>query len=118
MKVLDIMSRSAADVIAERRRQIESEGWTAEHDDQHQHGELAHAAASYAYAAGLSDSRRASISGNFSIANNSVARELWPFETSWWKPTDRRRDLVKAGAFIVAEIDRLDRLAAAESSNG
>lgn len=29
----------------------------------------------------------------------------------WWKPKDRRRNLVKAGALIVAEIERLDRLA-------
>jgi hypothetical protein len=29
----------------------------------------------------------------------------------WWKPTNRRRDLVKAGALILAEIERLDRAA-------
>lgn len=27
----------------------------------------------------------------------------------WWKPTNRRRDLVKAAALILAEIERLDR---------
>jgi hypothetical protein len=36
----------------------------------------------------------------------------WPWEDKWWKPKDRRRDLVRAGALIVAEIERLDRLAA------
>ncbi|MNC99215.1 hypothetical protein D3C83_174210 [compost metagenome] len=33
----------------------------------------------------------------------------WPWEGCWWKPTGRRRDLVKAGALILAEIERLDR---------
>lgn len=35
--------------------------------------------------------------------------EVWPWDESWWKPTNRRRDLVKAGALILAEIERLDR---------
>lgn len=107
---------ATSSVLEERRRQIMVEGWTPEHDDQHERGELALAAATYAYAAGLSDRRRANISGNFSLANNSVARELWPFETIWWKPTDRRRDLVKAAALLLAEIERLDRLAAVNPS--
>lgn len=33
----------------------------------------------------------------------------WPWNGRWWKPTNRRRDLIKAGALIVAEIERLDR---------
>ena len=36
------------DVAAERKRQIEVEGWTAEHDDYHPPGELAQAGACYA----------------------------------------------------------------------
>ena len=28
---------------------------------------------------------------------------------AWFKPTTPRRDLVKAGALIIAEIERLDR---------
>lgn len=37
----------------------------------------------------------------------------WPWEPGWWKPgkgnsyADRVRELVKAGALIAAEIDRL-----------
>ena len=34
-----------------------------------------------------------------------------------WKPTDRRRDLVKAGALILAEIERLDRAACKAARN-
>ncbi|MFH7191305.1 hypothetical protein ACHWGL_30855, partial [Klebsiella pneumoniae] len=42
----------AADVLAERRRQVEAEGWSPEHDDAHGRGEIARAACSYAYEAG------------------------------------------------------------------
>lgn len=36
---------------------------------------------------------------------------LWPhsWASCWFKPTNRRRDLVKAAALLIAEIDRLDR---------
>lgn len=40
--------------------------------------------------------------------------EVWPWDESWWKPTTPRRDLVKAAALILAEIERLDRMAAAK----
>ena len=36
-------------------------------------------------------------------------RRWWPWSLDWWKPKDPRRDLVRAGALIVAEIERLDR---------
>lgn len=35
----------------------------------------------------------------------------WPWDASWWKPNARRRNLVKAGALILAEIERIDRAA-------
>jgi hypothetical protein len=37
-----------AEIIAERRRQVDTEGWTEEHDDKHNGGELARAGACYA----------------------------------------------------------------------
>jgi hypothetical protein len=37
--------------------------------------------------------------------------DLWPWHDDWWKPKDRRRDLIRAAALIVAEIERLDRAA-------
>ena len=30
----------------------------------------------------------------------------WPWALNWWKPKDRRRDLIRAGALIVAELER------------
>jgi len=96
------VTAAARDVMAERQRQVEAEGWTPEHDDQHDKGEMARAGAGYAYHAGLSDEQRA-----------KGLPQGWPagWAFSWWKPSDRRRDLVKAGALILAEIERLDRAA-------
>lgn len=79
-------------ILAERRRQIEEEGWTAEHDSQHGHGELANAAAAYAL---------------HSTGDGLTAREIWPFDWEWWKPRAPIDDLVRAGALIAAEIDRI-----------
>lgn len=92
--------RRGVDLIAaERQRQIDAEGWTPEHDDEHGCGELAAAAACYATEAWmpLTESHRNPPPG-------------WPWEPEWWKPTgDAIGDLVKAGALIAAEIDRLKR---------
>ncbi len=88
------------DIAAERRRQVEAEGWTPEHDDQHATGELACAAGCYAIHAGLPDRAR---------VPKGYAPQDWPWSVSWWKPKDRRRDLIRAAALIVAEIERLDR---------
>ena len=94
------------EIAAERRRQIEAEGWTPEHDDTHRFGEMARAAAFYALHAGWSQHPRATGWPTFPPGS-------WPFEDEWWKPKDPRRDLVRAAALIVAEIERLDRAALA-----
>lgn len=88
------MTDATRDVLAERRRQVEAEGWTSEHDGLHSTQELAFAAACYATADA-----------------GDPPPAVWPWRLSWWKPTDRRRNLVKAGALILAEIERLDRAA-------
>ncbi|EOZ5946380.1 TPA: ead/Ea22-like family protein [Escherichia coli] len=87
---------AAADVLAERKRQVTAEGWTPGHDDEYEHGELADAAGCYALSSEL-----------FDCAGEPP--RPWPWPDEWWKPTNRRRDLVKAGALILAEIERLDR---------
>ena len=89
------------DVQVERRRQVEAEGWTPEHDDEHNGGELADAAGCYALsAAGWS---------------TYAARERWPWPLEWWKPSTARRDLVKACSLALAEIERLDRAGISQS---
>lgn len=87
------------DIRRERERQQRQEGWTQEHDDTHQGGELAVAASCYAHPRQYRDPR---VNTPFD----------WPWESDWWKPTDRRRDLIKAATLLVAEIERLDRKAA------
>lgn len=92
-----MMTKAVQEVLAERQRQIDVEGWTPEHDEDHKDGSLAVAGACYAL--------------NYPGVNiGSVIESLWPWADSWWKPTTRRRDLVKAGALILAELERLDRL--------
>lgn len=100
MKTSEILS----EIADERARQIGVEGWTPDHDDEHKGGELIRAAICYAH---------------HPITHPLAMRQLgsgkpcdmWPFEASWWKPKDPRRDLIRSAALIVAEIERLDRLA-------
>lgn len=110
------LSRGVALIAAERKRQVEAEGYTPEHDDEHVRGDLAVAAACYATQAnqGLYESGEK--------ARECMLR-FWPWDAKWWKPTpgDRVRELVKAGALIVAEIERLQRAAGTatkERANG
>lgn len=93
-------------IFEERQRQILQEGWTPEHDDTHTAGELGMAAASYIWHS------RAQALANADQLGRLVASPPpgWVFEKEAWKPsTDPIRDLVKAGALIAAEIDRLQR---------
>ena len=82
----------------ERTRQVEEEGYTAEHDAEHPTDDLVKAAIVYAW--------------NYDEPPHSVhanrAPSMWPWEESSWKPEDDPvRNLVKAGALIAAAIDRL-----------
>ena len=92
-------------IAAERRRQVEQERWTPEHDAEHVDAEMSDAATCYAEHAGTQ------------VRGGIFVRRLpahWPFAwaAEWWKPSpDPVRNLVKAGALIAAEIDRLNRMA-------
>jgi hypothetical protein len=76
----------------ERQRQIEKEMFTASHDSMHSRGELAIVAACYAMP-----------------YRGFLNTDHWPktWDRRWWKPKSRMRDLVRAGALIAAEIDRI-----------
>ena len=86
-RLTPIPAQGTTAITAERQRQVAVEGWTPEHDAHHSKGELARAAACYALGA--------------------RPPGLWPWEDKWWKPSDTKRNLEKAGALIAAEIDRL-----------
>ena len=104
----------------ERQRQIEKEGWTPEHDDEHTDGSLAMAAVCYASPEQIFKQDASK------YADKSVIfRDPWP-----WDGWDKRKEfargnspidpskltykqrvslLEKAGGLIAAEIDRLNR---------
>lgn len=91
-------------IVRERKRQVEEEGWSAAHDDRHRGGELAWAAIAYAAPAPVTRD------------GPGVSYDPWPWSEEWDKRPgtdanrgERIRALVKAGALIAAEIDRLDR---------
>lgn len=98
MAGVNSLSNAAQDVLAERNRQITAEGWTLAHDDLYCAAELPRAAAAY-------------------ILNgaNDEAPAIWPFASKWWKPRDARSNYVRAGALILAEVERLDRAAAKQA---
>lgn len=81
------------EILTERNRQIDQEGFSVSSDDEHDCGELADAAACYAIG-----------------QPNKVTDHVWPWPPHWWKPTTRRRNLIKAAALIVAELERLQRI--------
>lgn len=109
---------TGVDLIArERARQVSEEGYSAKHDDEHDGGQLAMAAACYASAAACER-----IYTRRDHANGTSYDDPFP-----WRGHDSRprkgnvlmvddvpddvaiRLLVKAGALIAAEIDRLQR---------
>jgi hypothetical protein len=99
--------KTGAELIAEERaRQVSREGWTPEHDDEHPAGSLEIAGRCYAKHA------HGQLLGFIAPHGTPM---LWPWDSQWWKPSDDPvRNLVKAGALIAAEIDRLQRKSARE----
>lgn len=104
------LSQAERDVIIERRRHVSEEDFTFEHDDMHRNGEIAAAAGYYA----LWASRRPDYSVfNYGMKGDpKVEPRCWPWDLRWWKPKTPREDLVRAGALVIAEIERIDRAAA------
>lgn len=90
------MNQAMKDVLTERKRQQDVKGWTVQHDDGHDGCELGHAAACYAAGVPLP----------------GFWPRGWVFKDSGdgQLSDGHRRMLVKAGALILAEIERIDRL--------
>jgi|HubBroStandDraft_4_1064222.scaffolds.fasta_scaffold06274_16 hypothetical protein len=106
------------DILVERGRQQVSEGFSEEHDDKYsgyKAGELAKAAAVYTNNAYIE--MGPAFKGPRMDADTAVKRFGWPWADEWWKPKGPRRDLVRAAALIVAEIERLDRSASPQSAD-
>lgn len=108
MSEVEAMDRTAAirDVLAERERQVAVYAFTAKHDDEtYATNELARAAACYALGTDALATMEAT------DWHRTTRTEVWPWDNEWWKPKGTRRNLVKAAALIIAEIERLDRAA-------
>ena len=96
--------KTGAELITEERlRQIQVEGFTLEHDYHYTDRQLAKAAACYIIAY-----------FHYQVGKIIFAefiRFTWPWDWKWFKPKtphgDPKRDLVRAGALVAAEIDRL-----------
>lgn len=93
---------------AERKRQIEVEGWTPEHDDEHDSGEMLRAAVLYFHHS--KDPTSLTMRNARRLGRPSREYPLgWPWDPYWWKPKDPRRNLERAGALCLAERERLRR---------
>jgi len=81
----------------ERERQKTEEGYTLAHDvENHSVLEIARAAKAY-YQAAMSPSQYALI-------------HWWPWDEKYFKPTDKRACLIKAGALMRAAFDLQQRM--------
>ncbi len=83
-----------AAIAEERKRQIMTEGYMPTHDDQWKNNELAYAASVY------------------TLPEKGRHIDEWPFGEKKYHPLpmNRKKELIKAAALIVAEIERLERL--------
>ena len=97
-------TKAMADVLNERAAQSSREGFTTDHDDQHECMELAAAGACYAENAAIH--REYDKTEEYECIS---APPEWPWGGEWWKPKGCRQDLVRAAALIIAEIERIDR---------
>ena len=94
----------------------DGEGWTLEHDDKHKDRELVAAARAYlkhyelcGRLFGMDPEQNGYAAAMKSYRSKLHVPDTWPWDESYWNPQDPLRDLVKSGALIAAEIDRLLR---------
>ncbi len=108
-------SNIISEIRDERDLQVERHGHNFAVDDSYTTGQLARAAAVYALMAGV----RAGVPEGERLDDDilTMIKMLWPWAPSSFNPKDQRRNLVRAAALIVAEIERLDRLEGRKAPN-
>lgn len=106
MQSVDVAASAAirddilAEIGLERVRQIVDEGHSLARDDDYRSAELVRAAVCYATtAAGYV----------LSFRGTPIIPHLWPWAPRWFKPKNRRADLLRSAALIVAELERMAR---------
>lgn len=104
------VTTAAVEIAAERQRQVTGEGYGQEHDDAHDRQQLASAAAYYACPKGDDLDPKHYSPRDLEEIRIFVA-SIWPWSPHGYPPKKhaRRRELVIAGALVIAEIERLDR---------
>lgn len=117
------LAKATRDVVDERVRQMEKLQWSPAHDDEHTDESLALVAAMYALPSSARVMEKRAFDRDVGRSAGEVVLvkdwvevpTLWPqsWHGSAWKPKERRRDLVRAAALLIAEIQRLDRVEAA-----
>lgn len=100
---IDTSSNILDEILLERIRQWKDKEWSYAHDDQHGNGELGRAAAYYA----ACNAPSTYVVQSYSLALHLEA--VWPWDVKYRRPRPARENLIRAGALIVAEIERLDR---------
>ncbi|HHE3631944.1 TPA: hypothetical protein ACPDW7_000999 [Pasteurella multocida] len=75
----------------ERLRQQSEKGFSLNSDTQYTNDELVRAAMCYLQAQ----------------SRHAIMPIFWPWGKKYWNPKDRKENLIRAGALIAAEIDRL-----------
>ncbi len=101
--------------IAERQRQIASEGYDSLHDDEHVNGELlAVARLYYQRAIGQTLQMRDVRFDQGEVALVDRVPVGFPWDPGYWKPKTPQRDLERAGALCLAEIERRRRAGAVD----
>ena len=95
-------------IAEERKRQIEVEGYSAQHDSQHNASDFVYAAIAYTEAAkvGVNCQEIGNTNETEIMLRKVEMGKIYPFGCDF-KPSTNVRDLVKAGALIAAAIDRL-----------
>ena len=110
------MKTGAILIKEERERQMELEKYSFKHDDRHNSRELASAALSYLghYVARAwvytNELEMPGVIDGPDTYKREEPPQDWPWNDKDWKPKDPMRDLIRAGALIAAEIDRLNRV--------
>ncbi|MDF1778774.1 MAG: hypothetical protein P1V13_22350 [Rhizobiaceae bacterium] len=106
----DRMRQIADEIFAERLHQVSGELFTPEDEDRYMPGTCALAAVTYALPKEVANARLS--------AGQLLWRALWPWSIDLLRLTDRRSNLVRSAALILAEIEHLDRAARRAQGDG
>jgi hypothetical protein len=99
------LNQAYQSILAERERQKTQEGYTTDHDDQLDDGQLFQAATIY-YFYGT----ETPVAFQRGPDGTPTIPLYWKLAPSMWKPRTRRENLIRAGALCLAEQERYQRV--------